>query len=84
MIRLLVYAMSLFTNKQLRWAWSKIIKGFKDYQFITSATFEAHSYYLSTVINDSSIFSIEILLPVLNTPECDDFKYTANMLHLNN
>ena len=69
MIRLLAYAMSLFTNKQLRWAWSKIIKGFKDYQCVTSAKFEAHGCYLSTIINDSSIFSIEFLLPVLNTPE---------------
>ena len=60
---------NVFVYKQLRWAWSKIIKGFKDYQFVTSAKFEAHGYYLSTVINDLSIFSIEILLPVLNTPE---------------
>ena len=31
--------------------------------------FEAHNYYLSTIINDLSIFSIAFLLPVLNSPE---------------
>ena len=45
----------LFVYKQLRWTWSKLIKGVKEYQF---AKFEAHSYYLSTIINDLSIFSI--------------------------
>ena len=47
--------------KQLRWAWSQIIKGGKDYQFVTSAKFEAHGSSLSTIINDLSILGIEFL-----------------------
>ena len=79
MIRLLAYAMSLFTNKQLKWAWSQIIKGCK---FVTSAEFEAYGSYLSTIINDSNIFSIEFLLPVLNSPETAvQYSTTVQQLH---
>lgn len=56
--------MSLFTNKQTRWARPKL--RCKDYQFVTLAKFEAHGSY---IINDSSIFSFEFWLPVLNSPE---------------